>query len=113
MGLEVGKLVRCIRGIARTRSTDPFSQDEISTPQRGQVYTIREVVRTNHGTGLRLEEIINREYYHAQGGWQEPCFDTRRFVVIGDEDEAAKATAALLGRIRNHKVTQHELADVS
>lgn len=52
----------------------------ISVPVKGEEYTIREVVRTNYGIGIRLEEIKNKQIYHTVGGWQEPIFSVVKFI---------------------------------
>ncbi len=98
MGFEIGKLVRCINASFQSRSTDPFRAHEINLPELNGIYTIREVINTGYGIALRLEEIVNREYYHTLGGWQEPAFDSGRFRII-DDGAATEETDALFKRI--------------
>lgn len=97
---RVGKRVLCIDGTSRSRSTDPFRSEEIKKPRKGQVYTIREIIDTGYGIGLRLVEIENMSYHHTRGGMQEPCFSTDRFKVLDDETAAHKITGALIARAK-------------
>lgn len=77
-----GVRVRCTNGHFHSRMTDPFSVEDISLPQEGQVYTIREVVGTAEGMGIRLLEVQNSQFRHDIGGTEEPCFGFNRFELV-------------------------------
>lgn len=78
-----GVVVTCI-GSFTAKKHDPFQDiSEIKVPQKGQNYTIREVIQTADGDyGLRFEEIRNRKFWHQKGGNQEPCFSLKRFRCV-------------------------------
>ncbi|MBI5045530.1 MAG: hypothetical protein HZC14_00770 [Candidatus Niyogibacteria bacterium] len=54
--MKKGDKVLCVNGAFASRSTDPFTADEIHLPKRGKVYIVRSVIKTGYGTGLRLKE---------------------------------------------------------
>ena len=77
-----GARVRCANGHFHSRRTDPFSVEDISLPREGQVYTIREVVETAEGVGIRFLEVQNPQFRHDVGGTEEPCFGLNRFEIV-------------------------------
>ena len=52
-------------------------------PQKGQIYTIREVVETSNGVGVLLEEIVNKPI-QFRDCIKEPCFSLTRFRLIDE-----------------------------
>lgn len=77
--MKKGDKVICTNGTFHSRSTDPFTKEQLNLPETGQVYTIREIVKTEEGPGIRLKEIVNNKFQHERGGLQEPAFDMKRF----------------------------------
>jgi len=81
--LSRGNKVRCIDGIFKDSPSNPFDITEINIPLQGKEYTVREVIRTNHGLGVLLEEIRNKGYYFdSEMGVREPLFSDDRFMLI-------------------------------
>ena len=78
--MKKGDRVKCINGYFEDDETNPFKISELNLPKENELYTIRQVVITNYGTGIRLTEIVNKEYYfeniHAE---EEPIFGINRF----------------------------------
>ena len=61
----------------------PFKKSEIKVPEKGKDYTVRSVVKTKYGTGIRLKEIVNPEFYFKDiQRKEEPIFDIKRFQLI-------------------------------
>lgn len=77
-----GVRVRCTNGHFESRRTDPFKAEDISLPHEEQIYTIREVVETAEGTGIRLLEVQSPQFRHDIGGTEEPCFGLNRFELV-------------------------------
>jgi hypothetical protein len=77
-----GMRVRCTNGHFESRRTDPFDIGDISLPREGNIYTIREVVETAEGVGIRLLEVQNPQFRHDVGGTEEPCFGPNRFEIV-------------------------------
>lgn len=77
-----GQKVLCVDGSAKKRLSDPFDPEDITIPEEGEIYTIRDVIFTKYGVGLRFEEIHNPIFQHAEGGYQEPCFLIGRFEIV-------------------------------
>ncbi len=72
--------VRCIDDSFRDDPANPFKISDIELPKKGETYTIREVVPTKYGTGVRLTEIQNKKYFYSDiGHHQEPIFGDYRF----------------------------------
>ena len=88
--MKRGDKVLCINGVFRARGTDPFSLKERNLPIEGKTYTVRDVVVTDYGVGLRLEEIINPLFWHDHGGEREPAFGKERFVLLAPGDAMAE-----------------------
>ena len=65
-----------------SRRTDPFRVEDIILPREGQIYTIREVVETAEGMGIRLLEVQSPKFRHDIGGTEEPCFGLDRFEIV-------------------------------
>jgi len=81
--LRIGDKIKCVNGKFHNESTNPFRLGDIQIPKKGSVYTVREVVETNYGTGLRLEEIKNRKFYFQNiKRFEEPIFIVARFKKI-------------------------------
>lgn len=57
----------------------PKKYKGIKTPKKNELYTVRELVKTDFGTGILLEEIRNELIPHTYGGLKEPCFRISRF----------------------------------
>jgi|GEM_PF-2540346 len=57
----------------------PKEYKDIQTPKKNEPYTVRELVSTPDGVGIRLEEIVNNKIWHDVGGLQEPVFAIERF----------------------------------
>ena len=72
-------------------------------PIRGQIYTIRKIIKFENGEdGIVLEEIINKKI-KFKNGMYEPCFSISRFKPI---DEMYKSSECLV----NLKETEISLA---
>jgi hypothetical protein len=83
--LKKGDKVKCIND--EFDYTDPELPKEyrkITVPVEGKLYLIREVVDSQQGKGIRLEEINNKPIYHdrGRGGWHEPVFSPLRFKKV-------------------------------
>jgi len=80
--LKIGDKVKCIDDYFIDEATNPFRVSELKLPKEGEVYTIRKVVETEYGRGIRLKEIVNKKYYfddiHKE---QEPIFGVDRFQI--------------------------------
>jgi len=78
--MEPGTKVRCLDDHFVDEKTNPFKASDLNLPESGKVYTVREVVKTQYGTGIRLHEIKNKQYYFDDiRGLEEPIFDANRF----------------------------------
>lgn len=78
-----GDKVKCINAKFFDYSRLPFSAKDIKMPEHGKIYTVRDVVWTKHGTGIRLKEIKNKEFYFDDVKQiREPIFATGRFRKI-------------------------------
>ncbi len=78
--LVKGKKVRCIEDRFRNSSSNPFEISEITLPVKGRIYTIRNVINTEYGWGVRLREIKNpRFYFEDTQSNREPAFRVNRF----------------------------------
>jgi hypothetical protein len=81
--MKTGQRIICIDDFFEDEDTNPFDVDELILPEAGREYTVREVVRTDYGIGLRLEEIRNEEYYFENVcEYQEPIFGKNRFSPV-------------------------------
>jgi len=54
--------VKCIEDNFVDEKTNPFKASDINLPIKEKLYTIRQIVKTPYGTGVRLEEIKNKKY---------------------------------------------------
>lgn len=79
--MKKGDKVICIADKVIFDKHTPREYRSIELPKKRKLYTIREVVKNDYGTGIRLEEIKNPKIYHDQGGLQEPMFSTARFEL--------------------------------
>jgi hypothetical protein len=81
--LKEGDKVICVDDYFEDCRTNPFKMSEINLPEEDKRYTIREVIKNSSGTGVRLEEIINKKYYfqdiHRE---EEPTFGVNRFQLL-------------------------------
>lgn len=83
LGFEMGQKVKCINSRFKDDLNSPFRISEITTPKSGENYTIRDVVKTLSGTGIRLNEIKNKQYFFKKlNRWEEPYFGAYRFKVF-------------------------------
>lgn len=75
--MKVGSLVECIDGKFEAKLIDLIP----NRPERGKVYTIRQIKQyTNSKVGLLLEEIVNDPLILPNlDGLFEPTFDINRF----------------------------------
>lgn len=80
MKLEKNMAVLCIDAAFQDDEELPFSMDEIIKPQKNTQYTIKEVVETNFGVGVRLYGIKNEKFLFSKiQGYKEPLFCVERF----------------------------------
>lgn len=80
--VKVGVKVRCIDAIFKDDPELPFTVSEITLPQKGVVYTVRNFEAGYiGGTGIRLKEIINKKFSFSKGGVKEPIFCIKRFEL--------------------------------
>mgnify|MGYP003427596856 FL=1 len=77
--IKPGHKVKFINDKFKDESSNPFKSIQLNKPIKGEIYTVRDVVETEYGVGLRLLEIINSKFYHDDVGWQEPTFSADRF----------------------------------
>ena len=68
--------------VVNFEKSTPKEYKDIELPEKGVEYSVREIVNTKYGKGLRFKEIVNEEIYHDQGGWQEPIFKIEKFNVV-------------------------------
>lgn len=81
--MEKGQKVKCIADKFVDEPTNPFRASELNLPKKGKKYTIRDVIYTDYGTGIRLKEIKNRKYWFDDiAEEQEPIFDADRFEIV-------------------------------
>ena len=82
---SVGQKVRCIADKFDFNSSwMPKEYHDITLPKKGKYYTVRDVVITDFGVGLRLLEIVNPVIHHDIGGDREPIFGTNRFLIVNE-----------------------------
>ncbi|MFZ3015949.1 MAG: hypothetical protein WA101_03090 [Minisyncoccia bacterium] len=77
--IKVGSPVICLGGHI---APGTLFVKEITFPKQGNPYTIRELVHTKHGTGVRLNEIKNSPYYFSEGIYEEPIFGIETFKLV-------------------------------
>lgn len=78
--ITVGIKVKCIDDLFEDDRTNPFKIADLNLPEKGEVYTVRSVINTSYGTGIRLEEIENKKYYFDNiGQREEPIFNINKF----------------------------------
>lgn len=80
--MKKGDKVLCINGTFHVGPDQPFTPEQIRFPEKGETYTIREIVRTRFGLAIRLVEIVNPQFDYDIGGLQEPAWHPNRFRVI-------------------------------
>ncbi len=81
--IEIGVKLRCIDDHFVDENTNPFRKSELNLPKAGDIYTVREVMDTPYGIGLKLVEVTNKRYYFDNiRRYQEPIFSENRFKVI-------------------------------
>jgi len=74
--MQPGSLVELVKDKWKVKNEMWF--EVITFPVKGVIYTVREIVKTSTGTGLRLEEIVNYDFQFADG-FSEPCFSVENF----------------------------------
>jgi len=81
--IRLGNQVRCLDGRFRDERTNPFRIADLNLPIEGELYEVRAIITTPHGTGIRLAEIQNTGYFFQDiGQFQEPIFGDYRFEVF-------------------------------
>lgn len=78
---EKGMKVKCSTNDFPITPSQPEEYHDITFPKKGVIYTIRSVVYTRYGVGIRLEEIKNPEIHHSDVGFSEPTFSTIKFRI--------------------------------
>ncbi len=80
----------CINDIFSENARKFYEQHKVVTPQEGLLYTIRDIARTRHGTGLLLEELKNpRVYLEGEGEnamYGEPSWGLFRFKNVDNTE---------------------------
>ena len=80
MPLQPGDRVVCDDDFVYFGPHEPFTSAQVNLPVQEQTYTVRSVVQTPHGPGIRLKEVQNAEFYYADvKGRREPIFNPTRF----------------------------------
>jgi len=80
--IVTGSLVLCIGTFGEPGSDLPFKKNEIEIPENGKNYTIREIVVTPYGTGVRLVEIKNPSFFFGNiKRHEEPIFGIEKFQL--------------------------------
>lgn len=79
--MKKGDKVICIDDVFKLNSNIPKAYENLTHPKLNQIYTIRSVIKTEYGTGIRLIEIINPKIKHDKGGTKEPIYMTNRFKI--------------------------------
>ena len=78
--VEPGRVIRCIDDHFSSDSSLPFDPEELNLPETDRLYTIRDVVDTGYGVGIRLKEVKNKKYYFSNiNQYEEPVFGLERF----------------------------------
>ena len=81
--MRVGTLVECI--------DDRFNAEQLekipNRPQKGNYYTIREIIELGHLVGIMLEEVRNPLTAKFKGQNIEPNFNIERFREIEGLDD--------------------------
>lgn len=81
-GFFIGCEVDCLDGVFVDDEELPFKANEINKPKEGKSYTVRELIQSGYGVGIRLVEIKNKEYFFTNiRQHQEPIFSLHRFRV--------------------------------
>jgi len=76
-----GDKIKCIDDHFVDEKTNPFKKSDMTLPKKGKTYTIRRIIDTPYGKGLRLKEIKNKKYYFENiKRYQEPIFAIERFA---------------------------------
>lgn len=79
--VKIGDTVKCLNDHFKESSRNPYRLFEITLPEKGEVYRVRDVVTNKHGTGIRLEEIVNPTFYYGDIKCSvEPTFHVGRFM---------------------------------
>jgi len=81
--VEIGEKVKCIDDCFIDERTNPFKKSQLNLPIENEIYTIRQIIKTSFGIGIRLEEIKNDEFYFDNiRRYEEPIFDVYRFETL-------------------------------
>lgn len=75
--------VKCVDAYFVDDPELPFFAGEIRLPKKGKIYTVRDIVDTGYGIGVRLAEIKNRKFYFDNiKKHQELVFAIERFKRV-------------------------------
>lgn len=78
--IKPGDKVICVNDIFVDEITNPFVKKNLNLPLKNKSYTVKDVVKTKYGIGLRLVELENEKYYFSNVGQNlELTFDVSRF----------------------------------
>lgn len=78
-----GDKVKCTNARFFNDSQLPFNAKDIKLPELGKIYTVRDVIKTKHGVGIRLKEIKNKKFFFDDiKKIREPIFATERFKKV-------------------------------
>ena len=81
--VKAGEKVKCIDDHFIDEPTNPFRKSQLNLPVENEIYTVRQVVKTDYGSGIRLEEIKNDTFYFDNiKRHEEPIFGTYRFEPL-------------------------------
>ncbi len=90
---KISKRVLCVNGTFDSSVNNLI----LFKPQKGQMYTIREIVETPNGTGILLDEIVNKPI-QFRNCLKEPSFLTSRFRLV--DELGSKEDASILENIQ-------------
>jgi hypothetical protein len=81
--IKVNSVVICMDTWSEENDPElPFKIDEITVPKKGKEYTIRELITTDYGTGIKLVEITNPKFYFDNiKRHEEPIFAIEQFQL--------------------------------
>lgn len=81
--MKSGVSVKCIDDHFVDEESNPFKASELNLPKQEILYTVRKVIKTKYGKGIRLKEIKNKKYYFDNiGKYKEPFFNKDRFELV-------------------------------
>jgi hypothetical protein len=81
--VKKGDMVTCINAVFYEDLRSPFRLQDLQLPKKNEIYTVRCIEYSfSGGVGVRLEEIINKEYRDIFGRPKEIIFSLRRFELV-------------------------------